>query len=105
MIVKPAMMQATIQRTQDMSSIKQQEDNKAYAAQTNAQTNVQKDVQQKTQNVNKKENAEHHEEKHDAKEKGKNEYFSQNNKRDRNQKDESDGKVIIKKRANFDLKV
>ncbi len=106
MIIKPAMMQATVQRTQDMSNIKQQEDNRAFVAQNNAQTSVQKEVWQRAQNVNRKDAAEHHEEKHDAKEKGKNEYFSQNNnKKDRNQEDENDGKVIVKKRANFDLKV
>ncbi len=105
MIIKPAMMQATVQRTQDMSSIKQQEDNKAYMAQTSAQTTVKKETMHKAQDVNKKDNADYHEQKHDAKEKGRNEYFSQKNNNKEGQSEEEDGRVILKKRADFDLRV
>lgn len=106
MIVKPAMMQATVQRTQDMSGIKQQEDNKAFVTQSNVQTTMQKELQHKLQDVNKKDNADYNEQKHDAKEKGKNEYFSQSQKKRKDDsEDEEDGKVILKRRAGFDMKV
>lgn len=106
MMIKPAMMQATVQRTQDMTGIKQQEDNKAYMAQSNAQATVKKEVEHKLQDVHEKDNADYNQQKYDAKEKGKNEYFSQNKKgKDEEDSDEEDGKVILKKRASFDMKV
>lgn len=106
MIIKPAMMQATVQRTQDMTGIKHQEDNKAYMAQANAQTTVKKEVEHKLQDVRKKDNADYNQQKYDAKEKGKNEYFSQKKKgEDNGASEDEDGKVILKKRATFDMKV
>lgn len=106
MLIKPAMMQATVQRTQDMTNIKQNEDNKSYVAQVNAQSNVKKEVEHKLNGVRKKDDADYNGQKYDAKEKGKNEYFSQKQKRDNEaSQDEEDGKVIIKRRTGFDMKV
>lgn len=100
------MMQATVQRTQDMTSIKHQEDNKANLAQSNAQNTVKKEVEHKLQDVRKKDNADYNQQKYDAKEKGKNEYFSQKKKgEDDESEDDEDGKVILKKRATFDMKL
>lgn len=104
-MIKPAMMQATVQRTQDMTSIKHQEDNKTYMAQANAQTTVKKEVEHKLQDVHKKDNADYNQQKYDAKEKGKNEYFSQKKKGEDDESEDGDGKVILKKRATFDMKV
>ncbi len=106
MLIKPAMMQAAVQRTQDMTSIKHQEDNKAFANSVNAQTTVKKEVEHKLQDVHKKDNADYNQQKYDAKEKGKNEYFSQKKKgEDDEASDDDDGKVILKKRATFDMKL
>lgn len=106
MIIKPAMMNATIQRTQDFTTIKQQEDSKNFVAQSNAQTAVKKDVEHKLQDVRNKDNADYNQQKYDAKEKGKNEYFSQKRKgKDEDSEDEDDGKVILKKRSGLDMKV
>ena len=99
-------MQATIQRTQDMSGIKHQEDNKAFVTQTNVQTTMQKQLEHKLKDVNKKDNADYNQQKYDAKEKGKNEYFSQKqNKEKKDSDDDEDGKVIVKRRAGFNKSV
>ncbi len=104
-MIKPVMMQATVQRTQDMSGIKHQEDNKAYVAQSNAQTTLKKEVEHRLQDVRKKDDADYNQQKYDAKEKGKNEYFSQKKREDKDDSEDEDGKVILKKRATFDMKV
>lgn len=106
MIVKPTLMQATIQRSQDINSIKHQEDSKSAAAQNNIQTTVQKEIRQKLSDVNKKDNADYNEQRHDAKEKGKNEYFSQKKSSKKKESDaDEDGRVIVKKKSNFDVKI
>lgn len=81
MIIKPAMMNATIQRTQDFTTIKQQEDSKNFVAQSNAQTAVKKDVEHKLQDVRNKDNADYNQQKYDAKEKGKKRIFFTKEKR------------------------
>ena len=63
-------------RTNDVSQIKANEDNKVFTDQNAFQTEFNKETDQKANSVNRKDNASQQEkEKHDAKEKGKNEYF------------------------------
>ncbi|WP_026509941.1 MULTISPECIES: hypothetical protein [unclassified Butyrivibrio] len=68
--------QGSVVRTNDISQIKANEDNKAFTDQNAFQTEFNKEVDQKSTSVTKKENADQkQQEKHDAREKGKNEYF------------------------------
>ena len=67
--------QGTIVRTNDVSQIKANEDNKAMSDLNAFQTEFNKEVDQKANSVNQKENADQNQqEKFDAKEEGKNQY-------------------------------
>ncbi len=76
--------QGAIARTNDISQIKANEDNKEMSDHNAFQTQFDKEVDQKATTVNKKENADQNQqEKFDAKDKGKNEYHGNGGKRKR----------------------
>lgn len=104
MAIRPVEVQGMVQRSQDVTSIKANQDNKSNVDQTNIFVNHQKQLQQKQENVIKKENVDYNDEKYDAKEKGKNEY--ENNQRNqRKKKEEEDGKVVLKNNTAFDVRI
>lgn len=104
MAVRPVEMQGMVQRSQDVTSYKANQDNKANLDQTNIWGNHIKELQQKQENVIKKEDADYNEQKYDAKDKGKNEYEGQRHNRQKEEKKE-DGRVVIKQKAAFDVKI
>lgn len=104
MIVKPIDL-AMVQRMNDVSVIKQQENAKPMVDQQIISTQVEKEVNAKTEQVTKKENADNSDRKFDAKDKSDNEYYGKQSRRNSNQ-NESDGKVFIKNTNNsFDVKI
>lgn len=106
MIVRPVILQGTVQNSQNMTGIKHGEDVKPMVSQANLAASNVKEVQQKSENVLRKDDVDRHNEKFDAKEKGKNEYYSVKVKKKKNQDDnDSDGKVILKSSGNFDVKI
>ena len=64
----------TVTRTQDYTTIKHQEDNKAFLDQSNIGQQVEKDVRQRAKEVRNSDNSDWHQKKQDASEKGSNEY-------------------------------
>lgn len=91
-----------IQRSQEVSQIRQQEVNKPMTDQVNIQQQIQKETQVRTETVIHKDNADNQQEKPDAREKGKGEYYGDGGKR--RKKQEMD-KVVLKGRDGFDMKI
>ena len=93
----------TISRTQDYTTIKQNEDNKSMMDQNNLIHQDQKNETAKATTVVDSDNADWHNKKQDAREKGSNEYAGDGGKK-RNKR-ESQDRVIVKGRGGFDLKI
>ena len=106
MIVRPVVLQGTVQNSQNMTNVKHSEDVRPMATQANITATNTKEIQQKAEMVTKREDINQGHEKHDAKEKGKNEYFSVKVKKHGN-KNVLDGeeKVIVKSAGSFDVKI
>ncbi len=93
----------TISRAQDYSVIKQNEDNKTFVDQTNSGIQVQKNENQKTREVHSGDDTQWHEKKPDAREKGNGEYYGDGGRR--RKKEESRGRVVVKQKGGFDVKI
>lgn len=92
----------TLTRTQEYTTIKQNEDNKGIINQINIGHQIEKKTEQSTREVHSSDNAEWHNKKFDAKEKGSNEYSGNGGKgRKQGQKDQ----VLIKGHQGFDMKI
>lgn len=103
-MISPVEMNGVISRTQDIASLRFNEDNKAALDSANVQTqmNVKRDEEAHT--VQTTQNSDATNTKHDAKEKGKNEFF------DIRRKDKKAGEkdAVVRKKnaaAGFDLKI
>ena len=105
MIVRPVVIQGTVQNSQNMTSVKHGEDTKPMVQQANIAVSTQKEVQQKSENVIRKDDVEKDNEKFDAKEKGKNEYYSVKVKKKKNDIPDDEGKVVVKNKGSFDVKI
>ncbi len=81
MAVGPVTLNGVIPRTQDMTTIKQQEDHKPVLDQHNIQTTMKTQGERQLKQVNHKDDANEHKKKYDAKEKGSNAYHGQQQKR------------------------
>ncbi|MDD3367727.1 MAG: hypothetical protein PHP50_02400 [Lachnospiraceae bacterium] len=106
--ISPIELQGTIQRIQDFSTIKQNEDNKPIVDQSNFQTYFQKEVNDKREQVNRGSEARGQDKKFDASEKGANEYHGNGGKkRAPEEPDAKNGQVILKKSigGGFDIKI
>ena len=105
MIVRPVVLQGTVQNSQNMTSVKHGEDAKPMVQQANVAVSTQKEVKQKSENVIRKDDVDKGNEKFDAKEKGKNEYYSVKVKKKKNDDSSDDGKVAVKNTGTFDVKI
>ncbi len=93
---------ATIARTQDFSTIKQFEDNRAALAQMNMHQQSGKEIQNRAKQVLQTEEAQWQQKRFDARDKGNNEYAGDGGKGRRRQPTEQ---VVVKKQQGFDVKV
>lgn len=102
-MVGPIEFNGVVQRAQDMSIIKQNEDVKPQFEHMNVQQNQQQKAVIKHENVNKKDDADAKNNKFDAKEEGNGKYYSRqyNKKKSENE----DGTVIRKHSGSFDVMV
>lgn len=91
-----------ITRAQDYTTIKHNEDTKELVDQTNFGQQMTKQVEKQAQRVNEGDNTENRQKKHDAKEKGSNEYYGDGGRNRKQEKKESDGKVLLKGVNTFD---
>lgn len=97
-------MQGQITRAQDFTTIKHNEDTKGMVDQSNFEQVVTKQVERQTQRVNQRGKAENHQKKFDAKEKGSNEYHGDGGRGRKKEKQEPDGKVLLKGVNTFDTR-
>lgn len=104
MIVKPIDL-AMVQRMNDVSQVKQNENMRPGVEQQNISSRVQKEVYTKSEQVTKKENPDQDTRGFNAKEKSDNEYYGEEQ-GDR-KKRSKDGRVFLKgqKNVDFDVKI
>lgn len=93
---------AAIARTQDFSTIKQFEDNRAALAQMNMHQQSGKEIQNRAKQVLQTEETQWQQKRFDSREKGSNEYAGDGGKGRRRQPTEQ---VVVKKQQGFDVKV
>lgn len=106
MIVRPVVIQGTVQNSQNMTSVKHGENAKPMVEQANIAVSTQKEVKLKSENVIKKDDVDKGNEKFDAKEKGKNEYYSvKMKKKKQDMSSNTKGSVMAKDMSSFDVKI
>lgn len=106
MAITPIMFNATVQRTQDFTTMKQNEDNKGIIDQGNFQNKMEKEVKLQLSNVRSGDNAEKKGDNSDAKEKGNGTYAGDGGRRRPGQQEEKkEGKVLLKEGSHFDMSV
>jgi Tfp pilus assembly protein PilN len=106
MAIGPLEMNGIYSRTQDMSIIAQNEDNKAMLHQSAFGQTVQKNAERQMNEVQETGQTDTRQRKQDAKEKGKNEYFGDGGRRRRQTGESpSDGRVVRKEGGHFDFSV
>jgi len=93
-------------RTQDFSTMKQNEVNKPFVEQSNISIQQEKKQEQKAASVHASEESAKQENHADAKEKGHGNYFGDGGKNRKKQNEMSkDGRVIVKGQSHFDISV
>lgn len=104
MAINPIEVNGMLVRTQDLSAIKQNEDNRAILQQGNVANSVVKKMQEKHEQVVNAEKTEYNEYRYDAKEKGNGSYQGNRRKKENKEKEE-DGKVVKKQPGGFDMRI
>ena len=108
MTVRPVHLNGMIQNTQDVSTIRHQENQKPAIEQQNIQIQEQQKEQSQAKEVQKKDHADNEQKRFDAKEKGSNEYEDRRrNKKKKKPENMPDGSVKIKMTMSggFDIKI
>lgn len=105
MAVGPVTLNGVIQRTQDISAFKQQEDAKPMVEQQNIQAQMKMHEERQSKQVNHADNADEHQKKYDAKEKGNNEYKGQQKKKKKSEEKEKSKAVFQREGGRFDMKI
>lgn len=104
MAINPIEVNGMLVRTQDLSAIKQNEDNRAILQQGNVANSVVKKMQEKHEQVVNAEKTEYNEYRYDAKEKGNGSYQGNRRKKENKEKEE-DGKIVKKQPGGFDMRI
>ena len=105
MAIRPVEFSGIVQRTQDVSALKQNEDNKPMLQQQNVQTQFAKETIHHMHQVNHANDSDNPKKKFDAREKGSNEYEDRRTKK-KKKKDDNSGKVNAKPlKGGFDMKI
>lgn len=107
MSIRPVDLNGMIQRTNDVSVMKQHEDSKPVIDQQNIQQQVHKQEENAQHQVHQADDAALRQQKFDAKEEGKGFYQKPQGKKDKKkQEEQEDGKVIAKTGyTSFDIKI
>ncbi len=100
----PIELNGVISRTQDYSTIKHNEDNKGMIDQQAFQNTFEKSLDVKHTQVIKQDDIRKEDRKFDAREKGDNEYRGDGGRQKKKEKNLG-GKVIVKGRQSFDIKI
>jgi hypothetical protein len=105
MAIGPVTLNGIIPRTQDMSMIKQQEDNKPFVEQQNIQTEMKTHEERQLKQVNHADDAGEHKKKYDAKEKGSNEYKGGQKKKKKPDEKQKNAAAQKQWSGGFDMKI
>lgn len=105
MSVGPVTLNGIVPRAQDMSTIKQQEDNKPLVEQHNIQTELKTREERQLKQVNHADDASEHKKKYDAKEKGSNEYEGRQKKKKRPDEKKQNTVTLKQGSGRFDMKI
>ena len=105
MSIRPVEFSGVVQRSQDVGTVKQQEDNKSNLQQQNVQTQFTKETSQHMRQVHHANDSENPKQKFDAREKGSNEYEDRRRKRKKSEGKESEAKDFAPIRGGFDMKI
>ena len=95
---------AAITRTQDFTTVKQNEDNRSIIQQSNMVQKMNREEEDKPKQVAQSENADWMNKKFDAREKG-NGSYNGNGGENRKKRQEPDGVVKLKSQSGFDIKI
>lgn len=105
MSIRPVDLSGMLQRTQDVTTMKQNEDNKPVVEQQFLHTAQIKQEQKMAHKVSKAEEKDNDNYRYDAKEKGSNQYEGSGQKKQKKKK-ENDGKIMVKGQTpGFDVKI
>lgn len=102
--VRPIDLNGMIQRTQDISTMKHNEDNKPVQDQYNIQHGIHKNIERTSKQVVEKDNTENTQYNYDAKEKGNGHYSKDSGKKQQKEK-KNRQKVIVKNSQHVDIKI
>ena len=105
MTISRVELQGQVARAQDFTNIKQNEDNKGMVDQLNFQRQFDQTVDNKLRQVQQGDKAENEGKRFDAKDKGNGNYTGDGGQKRRKKEIEGDGKVILKGRGSFDMKI
>ncbi len=106
MAIGPVELNGTLQRIQDIASIKQNQDNKAIINQSNFKETFNKEVEEDFSKVRDTEEMRNKNKKFDARDKGDNEYTGDGGTKRKNKKEEVRERVVVKgSRGSFDIKI
>lgn len=105
MALGPVEMNGMISRTQDYSTVKQNEDNRGIINQQAFQNHFEKELNTKHSQVIQKDDIRKEDRKFDAREKGDNEYQGNGGSRRKKKEENTNGKVIVKGHSSFDIKI
>ena len=104
MTIRPVDLNGMVQRSQDVSTIKQQEDAKPLVDQQNIQTHFARQEEHKLKQVVHADDSEEPEFRYDAKEKGNNQY--EQKKKKKKKQANADGQVKVKGMSGgFDIRI
>lgn len=105
MTISRVELQGQVTRAQDFTTIKHNEDNKVTVNQTNIQRQFDQNVDNRLRQVNQSDQAENRQKRFDAKEKGNGTYSGDGGRKRKKEEKEEDGKVVLKGRGGFDMKI
>lgn len=105
MAINPVTLNGTLSRVQDMTMLKHNEDTKGAVNQNHFQVQFQKEVESSVNRVHHSDDTDMAKNRKDAKDKGDNEYAGDGGRRRRQNDEKKDGKVVVRGRSSFDMKV
>ena len=105
MAISPILMSGVVQRADDVSAIKNQQDSRPVVEQQNAQTQVVKNVDKQLHQVVTARDSDKADTHADAREKGKNAYFFRKKGKGMQEQNEAEDRVVKKSVGGFDMKV
>ncbi len=105
MTISRVELQGQVTRAQDFTNIKHNEDNKTVVDQSNFQRQFDQSVEMRARQVRQGDRAENEGKRFDAKEEGNGHYDGDGGRNRRRGDKKEEGKVILKGRESFDIKI